>query len=1010
MKTTSTTQRRHGLVRLLALALMVVLLVPLFMSAFMSPASAEKDPADYSLYALASNASAYFGESNSPQDEDKKIHDDWLPVTQNPAMGGSMLGYADADISVFNVIGWLSAEISGSTQTDRYDTFSGEKYSGLLDYAHFGAANRDLGLDTMSSGIGGELISMIGGSIMWLLYATSIAVSTLFWLIIELLKLINPFLWFYQAINAVNPTFAEGMVQGNSAPGALAGLQQFTSEWYGLINDIAWGALVPLFMGFLMIGLVLFKKMRDDRGSAIKKFVVRVVFIGVGIPLIGSMYTSTLNKFSDSIMGQHAGPTRVVLSTYVDFERWMMNDRLGIPDQASIGWKDGQASPASLMAVRTTALAINSQSNPAFSGISIRTGAGDAESAWKDGNTGITDTEGADVTAVFSTFGMLNDYIGSRQVAASDFESGIKTSIGKLENPKAAAWFVNEDTYGDVEEFGEGHAPKPSAHPVIATNGQGLKASTSDGVKTFSTTGPKKGCGFKVVETDTENPASCNLAPLAAYNYLNTGFSPTALTKFSSNNATSGFTRENHMSVSQVGTGPAKFMYWVNAVIILGCISAIGLVYAIGMLIGSVKRMFGLVAAIPFATLGALQAIAKVVVYSAALILEIIVTLFMYRFVSEFLISIPSIMSGPVSQMMKKGTLLGDSALGGIVVVILTLVSSLMILGVTMGLLKARKQVLQAMDEAFTKMVDKFLDTNSAPSPDKGSLMPAMAQGAAHGAGAAAGQQMSSALGKPGGGAPSNGGDKPGDSTATNAGGMRSEQEALSGSQALALEGGQGGSPGDGPNGGSDSGSGGPGDQGGPLQLPGGSAGSSRAAKDAAQEVTSRGGLSDLGYDTGSGQSSSSVGASGQPSSGGTTFGTDGSSGGGSSSPRFGAEGPASTGGPAPTGGGNAGSGSRESAPNRFTQSGAPSQGSSPNGAPGPSAPAPSAQQPIVPTRIIQPQRTTPPTQPAPTPQRPVVVPSTVVPLGEQQVRRPPRSQTPSAPRRRRPNSPNGRN
>jgi hypothetical protein len=66
-----------------------------------------------------------------------------------------------------------------------------------------------------------------------------------------------------------------------------------------------------------------------DRGSAIKKLIIRVVFIGVGLPLLGSMYTGVLDKFDDSLLGQHAGPTRVVLSTYVDFEAWMMNDRLG---------------------------------------------------------------------------------------------------------------------------------------------------------------------------------------------------------------------------------------------------------------------------------------------------------------------------------------------------------------------------------------------------------------------------------------------------------------------------------------------------------------------------------------------------------------------------------------------------------------------------------------------------------------------------------------------------------
>src|SRR5207248_8675870 len=185
------------------------------------------------------------------------------------------------------------------------------------DYALFGATNADLGLDTMSSGIGGQIVGMLGGSLIWVLYALALATSMLFSLIIQLLKIINPFLWFGQAVSAINTTFGEGMTRGNSAPAPLKGLANFVDTWYGMINSIAWEALVPLFIALTVIGLILFKKM--DRGSAVKKLVVRIVYIGVGLPLIGSLYTGVLDKFDDSLLGQHSGPTRVVLSTYVDF-------------------------------------------------------------------------------------------------------------------------------------------------------------------------------------------------------------------------------------------------------------------------------------------------------------------------------------------------------------------------------------------------------------------------------------------------------------------------------------------------------------------------------------------------------------------------------------------------------------------------------------------------------------------------------------------------------------------
>lgn len=888
---------RGGLLRVLGIAVLAALVAPLLMTASASSAHAEDDERDnYSLYQLASNASTYFSQENAPGNDGP--HENWDPITSNPATGGSLLGYADPEFSLGDVVGWFFAEVSGSSQTVTYETFRGTgsdedpgTYSGMLDYAHFGAANADLGLDTMSSGVGGQIVSLIGGGIMWALYALALAVSTVFWLVIQLLKVMNPFMWFYQAVAGVadasgNPNsehqqeLADGMTGGDTGGGALTGLQHWIADWYGLLQSIAWEALVPLFIAFLLIGLILFKKM--DRGSAIKKLIVRVVFIGVGLPLLGSMYTGVLDKFDDSLVGQHSGPTRVVLSTYVDFEAWMMNDRLGVPDEASISWDDGQAGPESTMSVRNSALAINKQSHgDTYADINISSKTDDAGESWRNGTVDPGDSAGDDVQAVFTTFGILNGYIGGREIAASDFESGIKTSITNLDempafysvlNGKSDAkedWFVNKASYGDVEKFGEEKGPVPSQHPVIATGGmEGLTSSNPGGnTTTFTTAGTKSGCGFTVLDGEGD-VASCNMSALSAYNYLNTGFGSASMTMYSSNKAMSGMTRESHMAVSQVGTGPAKFMYWSNAAIVLGSLVLLGFWYAIGMLAGAVKRTFSLVAAIPFATLGAVSAIAKVVVYSAALILEVVVSLFIYQFVSELLISIPDIIAGPVSALMAMDGIWGSGLLGGIVVVLLTLISSIVIAGVTFSLLKVRKVALQAMDEVFTKLVDKFLETNTAPKPDKGGGMPpALASGV--GAGMSAGQKLASGLGgKPGDATSPTGGGKPGGKTAsTNAGGLNGQQGLPASGQKRELgsggpAGGDDGAvtsgkslralPGGGPedaraaDGGDQ-----PSDHSAPLQLTGGRTGSSHAAKETAQSLSGMGGLSNLGYSTG---------------------------------------------------------------------------------------------------------------------------------------------------------------
>lgn len=904
---TAVARRRHT--RVAAVALLVALLVPLLMSIF--PAAARANPSqdaeNYSLYKLASNAASYFGNQNAPGRDGgggaEKLHENWRPIVGDPGDAGSMIGYADPEFSLS--LAWLQASLSGSSQTLSYDTFKSvdgkgqaiPTYDGLLDYAYFGAANQALGFDSMSSGIGGQIVSTIGGSIVWAGYVAAIAVGMVFFVIIQILKLINPFLWFHAGISAVSPTYAawaDGMTQGQRPPGALAGLSQFIASWYGTLADIAWQALVPLFIGFLAIGLVLFKKM--DRGSAIKKLIVRIVFIGVGVPLVGSMYTSVLDKFDDSVLGQHAGPTRVVLSTYVDFEAWMMDDRLAIPAEATVSWDNGQAGSDAQMAVRTSALAINVQSHGGiFADVNVGAKATDAESAWRVGSPDLMTPE-TDATAFGTTLAMLNRYILGAEAHASDFESGVKSSIGQVPDDEVssddrAGWFVGDRGYGDVDQFGEQGTPTPADHPLFATQaGSGLRVDRPRAPAVTYTTDGAAGCGYKVTD-GTGKPAACNMSPLAAYNYLNTSFGPRELTAYSSERATSGFTRESHMSVSQVGSGPAAFMYWANAVVLLYSIAFLGIWYAIGMLIGSVKRTFGIVAAIPFATLGALAAISKVIAYSMALILEVLVTLFIYQFVSEFLIAVPDIIAGPMSTLVGgQDNLLSRPILGPIAVIVMTGVSSLLIVGVTIALIWVRKEVLQAMDEAVTKLVDKFLDTNTTPNPEKGSLMPALAAGAGTGGGMIAGQKLGAAMSARSPGTNPDGSKPWGP---TNAGGTNGTPALTAGRGRLALEGngGRGGGDGGSPNSGADGGGptpvGGSGDEvralpageaaqgpGGPaghgqgsepdtgteLQLTSGGVGSSRSDKALAQDLSAQGGLSNLGYSTGGRRGAGSAG------------------------------------------------------------------------------------------------------------------------------------------------------
>ena len=191
-------------VRTVVGALLLALLVPLMFLMVTAPAHAEgddKDKQDYSLYKLGSNANVYFTNRLSPEHEDPTPDSKWAGIYKNPAEAGSMMGYADDG----NFVNWLFSVGSGASHTVKLDVFP-DGYQGMKGYAQFGAANADLGLDKMYSSAGFDpIVRGVGGALIWLLYILAIGVAWLFWAFIQILKFLNPFLWFHKGMAAVSP-------------------------------------------------------------------------------------------------------------------------------------------------------------------------------------------------------------------------------------------------------------------------------------------------------------------------------------------------------------------------------------------------------------------------------------------------------------------------------------------------------------------------------------------------------------------------------------------------------------------------------------------------------------------------------------------------------------------------------------------------------------------------------------------------------------------------------------
>jgi hypothetical protein len=867
---------RPGLIKRITATVLMLLLAGVAALALSSPAKAAEEPANYSFYKLSSSLAAFFSNAQSPDEKAQPIDSKvWKSVLNEPGSAGSMLGYVDPDFSFS--MEFLNSQISGSSSAVGYNTLvqstqggggGGTATPGMLDYAHFGATLNAMGLDSMSTGLSLNMFLPLGGGLMMLLYIFTGVVDMLFTGIITTLKALNPFTLFYAGVKAVSPTFADGMTGGQAPPGFLGGLSSWIGQWYQVLSGLSWTVLVPLFIGVLLLSLLLSKNM--NRGSAIRKLIIRLVFIGVGLPLVGSMYTGVLNSMGDATKGGSAGSTQVVLSTYVDFQNWALENRLFVPDAAIIEWDaSGQKPTANALAnVRHTALAINKSTNPAWSGIDSTLNVA-ADKSWTD--AAIKDTEGdakAGLDGYMSTIDLLARYMGGTKVDAASFETAVKGNIstsapytsGTDGKKQVSDWFTQfSDPKTGMPDITDPAVVENNPVMRVATD-SGLKASpagATSGVKRF--TSPNQfGC-YSFVSSAAGAPWYCNMSSLSLYNYLNTSFGTDSMTMYSSNKSTSGATREMHSSVTQVGTGTMSALYWLNAIVLLGSFVVIGIGYAFSMLFANVKRSFQLVTAIPFATIGALPGIAKVVIYSLAMILEVIVTLFIYRFIQVFLISIPQIVELPFSAVLN-ATSAGDSAAlnllgGGTLSSVMTVLSIVALLIFTVLALRTRKTLVKSINEVVTKLVDKVMDTNVAPPGGKGGMMPALAGGMASGAGMAAANKIMT--GSPAGGKKGSGpGAGPGGITAggiapvggpggPQAGGPAGEL-TVGGSEGPDGSGGSGGAPGGNGNPGSPLALG-PGSSAGGSDGSGGIAGAGSSDQSTAKAVAAQGGLSEPG-------------------------------------------------------------------------------------------------------------------------------------------------------------------
>lgn len=705
---------------------------------------------DASFYKTASVAGSFYDSSldlagenynfqNTP-DQGAEINA-MLKEPSQMANVGAFMGYVDKDYPIWDFTNNIAQTTMG-TQSRSYTVPSNNQ--AVAAYLQYGHALQSLGLDTVSSNqfdfmaIG----RMFLGYLSMAVYVGALVPQVAFSITINVMKALNPFNWMV----------SEAIGGGETVP-ALAGVKGFVTDLYNVFAGM--GLYVATLILAVGIGMsVLFWRKSNNVGSHFKKFIIRLVFIAAGLPFLGMTYTAALNNAADSFAASAPMANKAVAVTFVDFAAWAEKNNLALPEGTTIkvngngsGSGSGAVDMGGTAAPQTFALKINQASGSLVDG-------GDTDASNLTDNLTSSHYSGnGQLGKILEVFDLLNRFANSTRYTAGAYETYVKTiSGGKMtEGLKVTG---NKDKYAAVNNILSPNADAskldnkdtsfmsdgtPSTFSVSMSGGSIIytghgkiskyaPGSVSRKFENLASSLDKKRLGSRAnAFGGATSSGTGGLSTISMYNYLTTKFADDTVTNYSSTKLASDYVLDTHHSVSLVGGGVMGIVYWLNMVSILSFIAVVGTVYAFGLIGGSVKRGIKMVTSIPFAAVGSVRAISKIVGITVSMIVQIYGTLIVYNLVVELFIASQQIFLTPLLTGFNNGNVSAaiipgmtadyngvTAAVTGMALPIVAFIMSIVNIVITIKAVKLRKTLVKSMDEAMAGWVDRFFNSDSA--------------------------------------------------------------------------------------------------------------------------------------------------------------------------------------------------------------------------------------------------------------------------------------------------------
>ena len=585
-----------------------------------------------------------FGKSGNASDN--------VPKTGNVC---SYLGYIDSKRSdwIIKVKNVFSTENTAASNKFSYIQFGNMKdivgmssgYEGgsglgFQSYANYGRMLADLGFDTVGQSQG--LMRVVSGYLLIFAYLLASSVPMLFAYVVKFLNTINPFV-----------LLGEGSYKLAESSSSLSELGKWVSNLWDALQSLSLVAIIPLFFALAFgSALLMYQPGGSSKiGDSVLKFIIRILFIILAVPITGAVYTSFLGQITNlSGYGSDAADA-IIYSEVVDFQNWASKSRLAVPDGVKFQW-DTKSDSAKLPegSIRNVVIQINN-----LAGHSV--GDGNGKATYDGSNEKFNRYVKVGNFKVLDLSKKRFDWGGSTQDTLKSTSKGMELlkryALGDVYSSSAYASEVNGDRLKVINREGASDDYKEDISKMFLEGDVGgetpyTMAWTDMGRMNIFGNGQLEGKGDPICTYSTDWSAEDNawfnnrllaggLSTVGMYNYLNSSFSNSEITVFSSKYSTSEYVKDAHFSVSILGSGVWKVLWYLQSFVTLMCMAVIGLIYALSMALTGLRQGGRMLAALPGAALGSMQFIGRFIAAFIVMIADVLISIVLYSFFCEFL-------------------------------------------------------------------------------------------------------------------------------------------------------------------------------------------------------------------------------------------------------------------------------------------------------------------------------------------------------------------------------------